>query len=492
MRSRTSRSVEFLAATDKDQFTPTGSGNWPSFTKVLMREMKEMITRDALVTISALHKRMVEEKAGLQRQPFYVCLTEDNCGGTIKLTKLGEAAVIADCSHSTATLNSIYLRLSLFDEIGSAESMSMLKWLTKDAPSSIEDIKLVDHIFGETKEVVDLGVDLLHNHPHAGGNLLPFLSKEGRKEAQKLLGDLRAALCNPAPAVPGNLNLRNIIDDVKESSSNLVAFVADTLTNLDPNMLEKLAADGSLASGDLKSRISMRLTLIGNDLPDNNIRVNFDDPACDGQRLRLGKRNSDPVLVEYIYYEDLSQDISDRQRQQVGRISALLTEPKNASFRCFQAVGFSHEILVGPRFGIVYSLPDCLVDQKFMLLSDLMAQVKTVPLEVRVRAACSLCDAVLHLHSIGWFHKNIRSDNVLVFTKTGREGNSSVDWDFPNPYIIGFDCSRPSEAETRGTVDFNIKDNIYRHPDRWGRSAPFKKQHDLYSLVSVLKMSLGL
>ncbi len=268
---------------------------------------------------------------------------------------------------------------------------------------------------------------------------------------------------------------------MKEASSNLVAFVADSLSGLDATMLYEVRAAGSFAQ-DLKSRIAMRLALIDENSPDNYIRVDFGDNTQAGQRLRLGKRSGQLVLVEYINYEDGDKHI----KQQVRRVSVLHSVAKAPAFRSLHGLGFLQETLVGPRFGMVYALPDALRDRQFKPLSDLIANEKLVALDVRAKCASSLCDAVLHLHSIGWFHKSIRSDNILIFSKTS-EGQSGLPtaWDFENPYLIGFDCSRPADAETRHTVDFATRNNIYRHPDRWGRPAQFENYHDLYALVGV-------
>jgi len=159
---------------------------------------------------------------------------------------------------------------------------------------------------------------------------------------------------------------------------------------------------------------------------------------------------------------------------------------KAPAFRSLHGLGFLHEILAGPRFGMVYALPDALTDRQFKVLSDLMVSEKLVALDVRAKCASAVRDAVLHLHSIGWFHKSIRSDNILIFSKTPEgQANSSTAWDFENPYLIGFDCSRPADAETKGTVDFTTRNNIYRHPERWGRPARFENYHGLYALVGV-------
>lgn len=89
--------------------------------------------------------------------------------------------------------------------------------------------------------------------------------------------------------------------------------------------------------------------------------------------------------------------------------------------------------------------------------------------------------------TIGWFHKSIKADNIIFLSKTNSSHADAIShetYDIKHPYLIGFDCSRPSDAETWYTVDFNAENNIYRHPDRWGRPVRYERHHDMYALVN--------
>ncbi|KAK0701332.1 hypothetical protein B0H67DRAFT_650552 [Lasiosphaeris hirsuta] len=491
-RGRTNRYVELLAATDKDQMTPTGQNKWPSFTKVLTAEMKAMLGRDGVISLPAIHSRMVEETAGLQRQPFYVCLSgRDGSAGSIKLSRFGAPSP----ARPPASLGSVCLRLSLMDSLDMAASAALVKWLTRDSPSSVQDISLVDQALSDAQDARNLYNYLLPpgDRSEASGSAawLPILSEQGRRETEGLLSKLRRAFSNPDGFYPASTSgIRGLISDVKQATANLMSFVTDSVGDLNDTTLDQLehrsAANPTM--DDLKSRIAMRLTLVNDKPASKTVRVNFSSQPEKQQRLRVGRVNGNPVMVEYVYYDEDEEKKTGNLGRQVSRISALHAEPKTPAFRSFHGMGVVREDLCGPRFGFVYSLPDHLSTasgpRRFALLSDLMAQVRTVPLEARIAAGRALCDAVLHLHSIGWYHKNLKSDNIIIFA------GESEGWDFADPYLIGFDCSRPSDAETGNTVDFSTKDNIYRHPDRWGRSARFDKRHDLYAL-GILLLELG-
>ena len=76
---------------------------------------------------------------------------------------------------------------------------------------------------------------------------------------------------------------------------------------------------------------------------------------------------------------------------------------------------------------------------------------------------------------------------MILFNNHSSQASSITDfesYEFRQPYLIGFDCSRPSEAETWSATDFNAENNMYRHPDRWGRPSRFERHHDIYALVS--------
>jgi len=230
----------------------------------------------------------------------------------------------------------------------------------------------------------------------------------------------------------------------------------------------------------------MRLTLVQDELTKGAIKVYFDSTAPADHHLRIGRKDEDSVLVEYWEYEIVGNQDVNKSLEQAARISALLVEDKAKAFRILPGLGYVEET-IRPRIGFVYRLPSRISTNDYWTLSKLIGTVKTLPLEVRCQLASAICDAILHLHSIGWFHKAIKSENIVILRNLNHgtgEATSHRLYDFDNPYVIGFDCSRPSQMESRLTVDFSVKNNIYRHPERWGNPKPFERKHDIYALVS--------
>jgi hypothetical protein len=392
-RARASHSIEFLAATDKDQWSPTGTKKWPSFTKVLIEEMVKTLNQDAVVTIPGLHSRMVESKIGLARQPFYVALSGDDSAGTIRLrrwediTKMTDVEAPAASKRSLGETTTLYLRLSMFSALDASGREVLVKWMTKDSPSSIEDIQVVERVLSEAKGVKDLGTKLIELDHSASGDLLPFLSDQGRQEAVRLFNALKDTLSMPSPWQLTETEAVYIVNNIKQKSVEFIAFVEDCLTSLGTSSLRNLSARDLFGTGDLRSRIGMRLTLLEDEVSPAKCRVDFDDRAQPKQRLRIGKQGDAAVLVEYWYYDYTDDEAFVKTSRQVAKISALHAEPKSPAFRSLPGIGFLHESLHGRRFGFIYQLPEEKIGQRPNLLSDLIKRVKNVPLEIRNRTA---------------------------------------------------------------------------------------------------------
>jgi hypothetical protein len=493
IRGRITRSFEFLAATDKDIWTPVGTGNWPSFTDVLVREMSAMLREEKMVTMPGLHQRMVRVKAGLLRQPFYVSLTSESPPNVARLVRLSNASLQSPSLewHRADSLTSarenvfLNLRLRLFHPLDSGTTNTFIRWVTRDSPSFIADIEL-DRVVSEARAAGTLAEELTRTG--ASGNTLSHFiwSEASNREVTSLLDALNESILTTWPGDMNDIEIYQALTTIKQNSDALIAFVTTCLTSLSPQLLQSLQTKDMPSVNDLKTRISMRLTLLNTQKLPDAIRVSFTDQSSSDQRLRLGRWKDASVIVEYIYYEARDHDSFLRMSAQVAKVSALHAEPKTPAFRTLRGLGYSHEVLHGPRFGFVYEWPFPPESFHHEELSKHINRVKHVPLESRFRLALALCGAVINLHSIGWLHKGLKSDNVVLFSKgaSSEGGQTAKDvFDFENPYLIGFDCSRPDDAETWASIDFDPTNNIYRHPDRWGRPLRFEKHHELYALV---------
>jgi serine/threonine protein kinase len=119
----------------------------------------------------------------------------------------------------------------------------------------------------------------------------------------------------------------------------------------------------------------------------------------------------------------------------------------------------------------------------------------------RIALCHALSEIVEKLHAVDWVHKGLRSHNVIFF-KTDDDDNDNSDeegddWssiDFTQPYISGFDYSRPAQnEELTEKPPENAAYDIYRHPRVHGsalprdpNTSPYKKSYDIYSLGIIL------
>ncbi|KAI1503801.1 hypothetical protein F5X99DRAFT_406800 [Biscogniauxia marginata] len=499
VRTRISHRVEFLAATDKDQFTPIGKGEYPSFTKVLVREMKRMLEDHGVVTIPSLQRCMVGVKSGLRKQPFYVPLSEKDPQdpvNAVRLTRweridhLETYSVLPESPTERAFFE---LRLRLTHPIDRNGTKGLVNWVTKNSPHIIDDIEVVDKGISETRATINLAHQLGRSNYDGLPSHRPFLPDPAQQKINELLEDLNESILTSIPEAIGDIESIKVFNDIKEKSAKISNFINSCLTSLDGESCAILRKQDLSSIEDLRNQISMRLTLLDDDTDRNPIRVSFKSLAQSNQRIRIGQVEDRTVVVEYFSYDATTKDSYTKASRQVAKVSALLSEPKDSTFRTLPGVGFTHDTNHGPRFGMVYDLPENRDGLNFCFLSDVISKTKFVPLDIRCRLSLALCEAVMRLHSIGWFHKGIKSENVIFPCSPNAKDGQLCDslQDLEQPFLIGFDCSRPEDAETWATVDFNTAANIYRHPDRWGRPSRFERHHDLYAL-GILLIEIGL
>lgn len=132
----------------------------------------------------------------------------------------------------------------------------------------------------------------------------------------------------------------------------------------------------------------------------------------------------------------------------------------------------------------------------------------------RLALALALCVCLAEVHTVGWLHHNLCADNVAFFRLSFSSPSTPVPAavDIREPYMIGFDHSRPDEE---GNVSLKRSDGsrsggasalarrakrVYRHPEYESKEGPagvrreqprFTRLFDYYSLGVVL-LEIGL
>ncbi|KAI1208289.1 uncharacterized protein F4807DRAFT_158691 [Annulohypoxylon truncatum] len=498
-RARTSHRVELLASTDKDQFTPIGgTKERPSFTNVLIREMKRMLKDFGAITLPMLEKSMATAKSGLVKQPFYVPLSSydpKDVVTAIRLTRwehIDNLRTHLDAAELDTERAFFELRFRLTHNTNLDLTTGLVDWVTKNSPTFIDDIEIVKGVLSDARAARNMATQLIQPVDFDGPSPTHIsLPSPAQQRVFKLLEELNQAILMPTRKVMGDIEAVKAFHNIRQKANEVSEFIKSCLTSLDEESCEILRRQEFSCMKDLGDQISMRLTLLQNDTRLSQIRVNFENSKPSRERIRIGQIEAcRPVLVEYFSYDARKPESYAKASKQVAKVSALLSHPKDPAFRTLPGIGFTHDTIHGPQFGLVYDLSHNRDNPHFCFLSDVIKKIKFMPLDVRCRLSLALCEAVMRLHSIGWFHKGIKSENVLIFSSNplGQLGESPQDLECP--YLIGFDCSRPEDAETWATEDFNTAANIYRHPDRWGNPSRFERHHDLYAL-GVLLIEIG-
>ena len=203
------------------------------------------------------------------------------------------------------------------------------------------------------------------------------------------------------------------------------------------------------------------------------------------------------VLVEWRVYGRKSTDetINDELFARVDAITDLLSKEKPEEFRALDCRGFFHDPYKF-AFGIVYNCPSPFgldsSNLKSKTLQDYItettASIELYPaLEDRFRLAHVLARSVLEFHLVGWLHRDLTSANVAFFAA------KIAGWEqmLPEPYVVGFNHSRPDEVSAFTMGPTGLGNQRYHHPEYLDGSRRYCAEFDYYSLGIIL-LEIGL
>jgi hypothetical protein len=123
-----------------------------------------------------------------------------------------------------------------------------------------------------------------------------------------------------------------------------------------------------------------------------------------------------------------------------------------------------------------------------MSLTDVLAlNTMTPSLNDRIGLSIALVETILQLHTSGWLHKGVRSDNILFFPQ--KESGA----DITRPFLEGYEYARADNpSDMTESPALQQEANLYRHPALLRRDREsFRKAFDLYALGCVL-IEIGL
>lgn len=208
--------------------------------------------------------------------------------------------------------------------------------------------------------------------------------------------------------------------------------------------------------------------------------------------------DSKPILVEYRSYAPESPvpvEMDSRTHDLVDKLAKLLRQPKETVFRTPSCWGWARQMQYN-RVAFMFSIPEGCAPQPKSLYHIFGSGSQPPSLGQRFTLALQLARCISHLQLVKWVHKSFRSENVLFFPQAESSSGSTCTaeeyTDFSEPWVLGYEFSRPEAYFSQGQSDRSPLRDVYRHPDRQGRpTQPFNKVHDIYALGVVL-LEIGL
>lgn len=386
----------------------------------------------------------------------------------------------------------------------SQEGYQRLRWVSFDKVafelllskfSALNDnmTNILDHSLQveirNTVQDTNRGVLLLHQKIADLGHLVLALKSQLAAGAESPLGSSRLSQSEKAASIEALMQL-----------SKLAKFKAFNET-IDPKTGKLTQVDEAAVKFlELAKPSEPRNVQVPRYLIELDANVDeSDEPRCEAiLKTANGKKK---VWIEWKDYDTvglspdtlLKKDIVDRVR----KLASLLNHsPKPEAFRTPHCLGFFDKAdpdipaddvdVLDRRLGLIFERPnDDLLHTTLppVSLHDLLQddRVRKPRVTERIRLANALSNCVLYLHAVNWLHKGLRSHNVLFFrTRSGHV-------DYRQPYLSGFDFSRPGGSDEMTDVPGDdAEEDLYRHPNaqanRKRERQRSKKSFDIYSL----------
>lgn len=114
-------------------------------------------------------------------------------------------------------------------------------------------------------------------------------------------------------------------------------------------------------------------------------------------------------------------------------------------------------------------------------------------LNERLSISVTLLETLLNLHTSGWLHKELRSENIIFIPKADGVGGDNVDLSTHSMYVAGYVYARADDpGEMTEPLASELEADLYRHPSSLGSLRPsFCKSFDIFSVGCTL-LEIGL
>ena len=187
--------------------------------------------------------------------------------------------------------------------------------------------------------------------------------------------------------------------------------------------------------------------------------------------------------VVFVEWKELPVYSRSKIMGRVQDLAILLGAPKHPNFRSLRCKGIASDAHTS-RIACIFEWPLSSALQPPRPLRTVFGGSPSVT--ERLQLALSITESVRFFHMAGWLHKNLRSENILLFPS--KEVNTSAGPSLNLPMLAGFTFSRlnsPSEVSEQPSAD--PQRDIYRHPEAMGEpSESFSAAKDVYALGTIL------
>ena len=191
------------------------------------------------------------------------------------------------------------------------------------------------------------------------------------------------------------------------------------------------------------------------------------------------------LLVEALSFEpDNDGFVPQTLARRFEAIANLLYSQNDSELRVLSCKGHRYSTSQSPQFQLLLQIPSGCGPNPTTLFDVLGMKLRVKPdLAQRFRLCWQLSQCLISMHSVGWLHRGMRSENVICFAPRTNEPDVEplASYFFDHFFVSGFDSSRLETDFSLGPYDNVVQKNIYRHPDRWG--APrrtYSRLDDIY------------
>jgi hypothetical protein len=188
------------------------------------------------------------------------------------------------------------------------------------------------------------------------------------------------------------------------------------------------------------------------------------EPLC-SKPLEFATYGGRQVLIQWEIAEGIHWE---KYKIQMKCLTVLLMSLSDSSFRSLSCMSY-YGLKYDGRHGFVFAMPDDEIDYDIKSLRDMILDQQLVSLRRRLEIAKALAETLVQLHTAGWMHKSLRSENVVFLAP---RGCGDMVFLSSEPYGVGYEYARSDTPDAAAALtqlpDTELEAELYRHPKSRG------------------------